>query len=238
MQAYLSDPRDQTMRNAGLVLLICLAQITTTSADDQRDVDAGFRVVGYLPDYRAAEFDLASARGLTDLILFSAEPTSDGILNFDHLKAIPWVKLRDFKTRQRVRLLLCVGGWERSTHFAAVAASDEARRNFASSAVKVCLDERLDGIDIDWEHPKDDKEQAAYAALLEACREGFQPHGLMLSVTMAAWQKLPREAFDLVAAVHVMSYDNEGRHSTFDAARAAILDQRAPRESRALELLD
>ena len=123
--------------------------------------------------------------------------------------------------------------------FAAVAASDETRRKFIKAAVKVCLDERFDGIDLDWEHPKNDKEQADYAALLEACRDGFQPHGLMLSVTMAAWQKLPRKAFGAVDAVHVMSYDNQGRHSTFDAAKAdvkAMLDQGAPKEKIVLGL--
>jgi len=213
--------------------------IYTTSADDRKATEVGFRLVGYLPDYRVADFDLASARGLTDLIVFSAEPSRDGALNLDRLKKIPWATLREFKTKNRVRLILCVGGWGRSTHFPAVAASDEARRTFVKAAVQVCLDERLDGIDLDWEHPKNDKEEAGYTALLEACRDRFRPHGLMLSVTMASWQKLPKEAFGSVDAVHVMSYDNKGQHSTFDAAKAdvkAMLGQGAPKEKIVLGL--
>jgi GH18 family chitinase len=195
--------------------------------------------VGYLPDYQAADFDLAAARGLTDLIVFSAEPGKDGALDLNRLRNVPWARLREFKTRERVRLVLCVGGWARSKHFPAVAVSDAARRAFVKSAVQTCLTERLDGIDLDWEHPKNDEEQAGYAALLAACREGFRPHGLVLSVTMAAWQKLPREAFGSVEAVQVMSYDNKGRHATFDAARAdvtTLLGQGAPPEKLVLGL--
>jgi GH18 family chitinase len=226
------------MRNA-VVLLVCLLPAFAVPANYQTEPATDFRVVGYLPNYRAADFDLAAARGLTDLIVFSAEPASDGGLSLDRLKKLPWTRLREFKTRQRVRLLLCVGGWERSKHFAAVSASDQAREKFAKSAVKVCLDERLDGIDFDWEHPKSDKEEAAYAALLEACRDAFRPHGLVLSVTMAPWQKLPGTAWRAVDAVQIMSYDHKGRHSTFDAAKAdvkALLDQGAPKEKIVLGL--
>jgi GH18 family chitinase len=225
------------MRTSGFVLFLCL--VPTVSAEDRQETAPGFRLVGYLPDYRAADFDFASARGVTDLIVFSAEPGKDGALNLDRLKNVPWAKLREFKTRERVRLLLCVGGWGRSRHFPAVAASDEARRAFVKAAVRTCLDERLDGIDLDWEHPKNDQEQAGYAALLAACREGFARHGLVLSVTMAAWQRLPRAAFGSVDAVQIMSYDNKGRHATFEAAQADVtrlLGQGAPREKIVLGL--
>lgn len=202
------------------LLLSCLALAGSTvfAADKPAEPPGEFRVVGYLPDYRATKYDLSRARSLTDLIVFSAEPTKDGSLNLDRLKAAPWPRLRAFKTRHRVRLILCVGGWERSEHFPAVASSEERRKSFVKAAVRVCLDHRLDGLDLDWEHPKTEKEQDGYGALLTELRGAFKPHGLMLSVTMAAWQKLPQGAFDAVDAVHLMAYDHEGKHSTFDAA--------------------
>jgi GH18 family chitinase len=192
-----------------------------------------FRIVGYLPDYRIAELDERAARALTDLVVFSAEPTAAGGLDLRRLEHVPWARLRAFKTRQRVRLILCVGGWERSGHFAAAASSAEKRREFAQSAVRLCLDQRLDGIDLDWEHPKDTTQQEAYGKLLIELHSAFGPHGLMLSVTVAAWQKLPPEAFAAVDWVHVMAYDHEGRHSTLDGARKdvkTLLDAGAPAE--------
>ena len=181
-----------------------------------------FRVAGYLPDYRMSEFDPAAARLLTDLILFSAELTADGQLDLTRLKDAPLAKLRALKTRERMRLILCVGGWERSAHFAAVAASSALRREFVHAAVRVCLDERLDGIDLDWEHPKDEAQQEAYGTLLADLNTAFKPHGLTLSVTIAAGQRLPRVAFDFVDWVQVMAYDHGGRHSTFEAAKEDV----------------
>jgi hypothetical protein len=56
--------------------------------------------------------------------VFSAEPTATGPLDLSRLKKVPWADLRAFKTK-RVRLILCVGGWERSKHFAAAAGSEK-----------------------------------------------------------------------------------------------------------------
>jgi hypothetical protein len=136
--------------------VVCLAAGAPARAGDSKPPPpTAFRVVAYLPDYRAAKFDSVAARALTDLIVFSAEPTAAGKLDLTRLKNVPWTKLRAFKTRERVRLILCVGGWGRSAYFAAVAGSPDKRRELVKAAVRVCLDERLDGIDLDWEHPKD-----------------------------------------------------------------------------------
>ena len=223
------------MRVRGIILicLLVIVAIVPTSAEEKPAIEpSSFRVVGYLPDYRAAEFELGAARGLTDLIVFSAEPTATGQLDLSRLKNMPWAKLRDFKTRERVRLMLCVGGWDRSTHFPAVASSDLIRQEFVKAVVRVCLDERLDGVDLDWEHPKNEVEQEGYAKLLAELHRAFESHGLVLSVTLAAWQKLPPKTFDAVDWVNVMSYDNPGRHSTFEAAQADVqklVDAGAPR---------
>ena len=204
-----------------LAALCWVAGLLVRSADAP-PARTEFAVIGYLPDYRAAAFDPGAARGLTDLIVFSAEPTAAGALDLSRLKNVPWAKLRAFKTRERVRLILCVGGWERSAHFAAVASSADKRRAFVAAVVRTCLDERLDGIDLDWEHPKDKAEEDGYAALLADLRAAFEPHGLLLSVTMAAWQRLPKAAFATVDRVQIMAYDHEGRHSTYEAARKDV----------------
>jgi chitinase len=201
-------------------LLVAILAVPNPSFDGTSTASATFRVVGYLPDYRA--FDSVSTHGLSDLILFSATPTAKGELDLSRLKKMPWSKLRAFKTQQRVRLILCVGGWERSANFAPVAAANEMRQKFVGSVVKVCLDERLDGVDLDWEHPKNEAEQEGYAKLLTELHQAFEPHGLMLSVTIAAWQKLPPKAFEVVDWVNLMAYDHSGRHSTFEGAQADV----------------
>jgi len=199
-----------------------------------------FRVVGYLPDYRAAEFDISNARNLTDLIVFSASPSPEGILELGRLKEmVAWDKLRSFKTRERVRLILCVGGWERSKNFPEIAVDPARRKVFVSSAVQLCIAERLDGLDLDWEHPQSQDQQNAYGQLLRELQTAFQPQGLVLSVTIAAWQKLPRDAFDAVDTVNIMAYDDSGRHSTYESAQASIktlVDQGVPAQKIILGL--
>lgn len=196
--------------------------------DDVAALPVPFRVVAYLPEYR--EFKPEAALGVTDLIVFSAEPAVDGGLDMKRLERTPWSALCEFKTRQGVRLILCVGGWERSANFATIASNPDLRKRFATEAVRVCLERRLDGIDLDWEHPKDAGEQEHYADLLITLREVFRPHGLMLSVTMAAWQGVPEKGFAAVDWVNIMSYDNPGRHSTEEQAKkdvAMVIDKGA-----------
>ena len=179
---------------------------------------AAFRVAGYLPDYRFSSVNFNSIKGLTDLIIFSAEPGLDGSLNTSRIKACPWESLLRFKTEHRIRLILTIGGWERSEHFAKVAKSPKDRKAFVDAVVAFALARRLDGIDIDWEHPKDASEEQAYAALLTDLKDAFKPHGLLLTVTIAAWQRLPTIAVAAVDGVQVMAYDHDKEHSTFDGA--------------------
>jgi GH18 family chitinase len=181
-----------------------------------------FHIAGYLPDYRMAEFSPNAARGLTDLIVFSAEPRADGTINLDRLKATPWSELATYKTRERVRLIVCVGGWGRSDHFAAVAGAESKRETFAKSVVELCLAKRLDGLDVDWEHPQNAAEETNYGQLLHELREQMKPHGLQLSMTVAAWQKLTPEAIAAVDCVNIMSYDHDGPHSTFEDAEKDV----------------
>ena len=222
-----------------LLVSICICAISVVQADDDALAGSSFRIVGYLPDYRLADYDLEAAKTLTDLIVFSAEPAHDGSLNTERLKNCPWSSLLTFKTKHRVRLLLTIGGWERSTQFATVASSPDLRTRFVAAVVEFCLARRLDGVDLDWEHPEGLQQEQGYALLLSDLRKRFEPHGLLLSVTMAAWQKLTPEAVDAVNFVQVMAYDHDQRHSTFESAKRdldQLLDMKIPAEKIVLGL--
>lgn len=181
-----------------------------------------FRIAGYLPDYRLATFELTDAEGITDLIMFSARPRVEGDVDLEALEKAPWEKLWKMSERHRIRLILSIGGWERSQGFAAVAASARLREKFARSIVALCADRRLAGVDLDWEHPQNEQELADYAELLETLRDQFRQSRLTLSLTMADWQQLPPAAFAAVDWVQVMAYDHDGRHSTFAHAKQDV----------------
>jgi chitinase len=218
--------KKRTMRTVPFMIICWVfvtADIPVFAGDGLSEQTAAFRIAGYLPEYRAADFDPAAFRQLTDLILFSASPSPEGGLDMTRLKkTMPWGRLRAFKTKELVRLILCVGGWERSAHFAAIAGSAQKRHQFVQAALKVCRDERLDSLDLDWEHPKDATEQQGYETLLAELHNAFKPFGLVLSAAVAGWQKLSGDAIAAVDRVNVMAYDNNGRHATFEAACADV----------------
>ena len=205
-----------------LALLSALTTLQLRADPPDIPSEAPFRIVGYLPDYRIAEINLSDIKSVTDLLLFSAEPTAEGDLDMSRFAKTDWGKLRKFKTENSIRLILCVGGWNRSTHFPTIAQSSELRKRFVASVTRVCLEQEFDGIDFDWEHPKDESEQLGYAALLSDCQQAFQVHDWSLSVTLAAWQGLHPKAIEAVDHVQVMSYDNPERHSTLQTAKSDI----------------
>lgn len=212
------SPPARSLARPGLPLFLVLLNIAAVATDPAPP----FRIAGYLPDYRAAALELDAARGLTDLFIFSSEPTATGQLDLSRLDRFPWDTLQDLRSNHGLRLLLCVGGWGRSTHFAAVAGSDVLRQVFVQDAVRICLEKGLDGLDLDWEHPANEREEQSYADLVLDLRRGFDPHGLRLSLTLAAWQHIPARAFEAVDWIQIMSYDHPGPHATFDSAEADL----------------
>lgn len=71
---------------------------------------------------------------------------------------------------RHLKVSLSIGGWSWSTNFAAVSADAQKRAKFAETSVKLVADLGLDGIDIDWEFPKDDKQALEYVHLLYEVR--------------------------------------------------------------------
>ncbi|EFE35817.1 class V chitinase, putative [Trichophyton benhamiae CBS 112371] len=99
------------------------------------------------------------------------------------------------KQHRHFHTLLSIGGWTYSSNFAAPASTPQGRETFARSAVKLVANLGFDGIDIDWEYPKDDTEAYNFVLLLEAVRYELdkfsaevvqRPDGGRLLLTVAA----------------------------------------------------
>lgn len=216
----------------GVAAAICAFPVTTAlmtsvlmtnilMADEGR-VRAEPRIVGYLPDYRLADYQPERLNGVTDLVAFSATLDAEGRIDRSRIPQAQLDRLRVWKRDLRLRLLLCVGGWDRSQGFAKVSAEKTLRAKFVEQAVRVCLEERFDGLDLDWEHPEGAEQQQSYSQLLIDLRQAFDVRGLQLSMAVAPWQHLPVEGWRAPHKIHLMAYDNPERHATLADARAAI----------------
>lgn len=224
-----------SISQVSIVLLVGFSAVTVLGQEQNRlgKHDASV-VVGYLPDYRVSEIDASVGQCLTDLIFFSVTPEPLGRFDSVALQKTETIQLlKQIKNQHRVRIHLCIGGWNRSQGFAEIASTQDGRRAFAEGVAASCQQDGFAGVDIDWEHPKDALESENYGKLLAEIAKTFKPRGLRLTVAMAGWQTLTPIGFQAVDAVHLMSYDGDGRHSTFEQSKhdvRKLLDAGVPPE--------
>lgn len=175
-------------------------------------------VVAYLAGYSLGAIKPELVADLTDLVYFAIEPRATGEFTNGGLDRATLAQLAGYKRDHGVRLLLAVGGWGHSAGFAPMALDAPTRARFVDALVTFARENGFDGIDYDWEHPQNDAEQTAYAALIVDTRRAAQSHGMLVTAALAGWQQLPQEGFDALDRVHLMAYDQPGRHSTFEGA--------------------
>ena len=67
--------------------------------------------------------------------------------------------------------------------------------------------EKLNGIDLDWEQPTTREEYVAYIHLIIEASVLFHENKLILSIALHPGQYLPRNIYQYVDRVHLMTYD-------------------------------
>ncbi len=204
-----------------ITYLLTLAIASFASAGARADA-AKFVVVGYLPDYRITGVAPERIAPVTDLVYFGLEPPADGRLPPSPVAPTTLQRLREIKRVANCRLLLCVGGWNRSGGFPTLTMSDAARRRFIAGLLEFCQKNDFDGVDYDWEHPRGADQLNAYVRLLAETKAAFRDSQLLVTVAQAGWQNLGKAAYSAVDRVHLMSYDHEFPHATFAKSRADV----------------
>ena len=138
-------------------------------------------------------------------------------------------------------MLVTLGGAGRTGGLPLVAASGPKRRALVRTLVAFCRAKALDGVDFNWEYPRDDADFASLASLLRAASAPFRDANLV--ATMAYHPLDGRsEAFLASANVarhvhlaHAMAYDRpdrDGRHASRARADATLAERDAPTRPR------
>ena len=181
-----------------------------------------FRVVGYLPNYRINQVNTSWLIHLTDLIYFSIEPNELGELDLGRIDQSSFKELRDITRKNKVRFSVCVGGWGRSQGFSAMALNKDLRQHFIRQLKNFCLQQKLDGIDFDWEFPQNKEEENAYERLLIETQSVFSQHRLLVTIAVSHHTYLSPSVYKAIDYIHLMSYDHPDQHSTYQDSLSDI----------------
>lgn len=141
------------------------APITPAPICGPVDVDSN-RIVGYWQGRR--HLTPAQISGLTHVIFAFIPMYQNGsiIVGDWHRQRLEWLKQAKM-ANARLKSMIAIGGAENSQYFPTVVADSNSRELFTTSIMNVVKTYELDGVDIDWEFPKNDADKANYGQLMQ-----------------------------------------------------------------------
>lgn len=182
-------------------------------------------LISYVQDYR--DPNMIDYSKLTHVIFSFAHPTKDGgmLLNGDQpLKNLRTIVMKAKKTNTKVEI--AVGGWfhmyggESYPYFQAAISNPTSRTKLVNELTSFAVREKLDGIDIDFEHPRSNADAQNLAAFAKELSQQLHPKKKELSVAVypkinantlkeIGAVKYDPSMFQYVDHVNIMAYDGQ-----------------------------
>lgn len=189
-------------------------------------------LIAYIQDFGDPE--QINYEQLTHIIFSFAHPTVDGEVLLSGETAESNLKNIVTKAHESdTKVLLAVGGWshlyggESYDYFQAAISNPASREKLVDSLIRLVEHEQLDGIDIDFEHPRTQKDAYDLANFTKQLSDRLHPEGRELSIavhskinaftlTETDYVTYEPSTFGYVDHVNIMAYDgqwNEGYHA-------------------------
>ncbi|WHX98304.1 glycoside hydrolase family 18 protein [Neobacillus sp. DY30] len=182
-------------------------------------------LLGYVQDFR--DPNVVDYSKLTHAIFSFAHPTPDGDILLNGDSAINNLRAMVKKAANHdTKVILAVGGWfhinggESYEPFKAAISNPDSRTRLVNELASIADREKLDGIDIDFEHPRSKADAANLAAFAKELSDQLHPKGKELSI--AVYSKIHAvtgtemgfvvyepSTFQYVDHVNIMAYDGQ-----------------------------
>jgi chitinase len=182
-------------------------------------------LIGYVQDFR--EPTVVDYSKLTHVIFSFAHPTKDGgiLLNGDSaLKNLRTVVTNADKYDTKV--MLAIGGWyhikggESYDYFKTAISNPKSRTKLVNELTSIAVREKLDGIDIDFEHPRTKADAQNLAVFAKELSAQLHPKKKELSIavfskihagtlTEVGFVQYDPAMFQYVDHVNIMAYDGQ-----------------------------
>ncbi len=201
---------------------------------------SGFKVVGYSPSWQGSASNIQYDK-LTHINYSFLLPNSNGSLrpleNTSKMQQI--VSLGH---AQGVKVLIAVGGWMdgNDSAFTTLAANPSTRTTFINNLVNFVNQYNLDGVDMDWEYPREGNEPQNFELLMQELGQAMHSRGKLLTaaVVVSGWNAdgVLDGVFDDVDFLNIMAYDGPD-HSTMAQAQGGLdywLGRGLPKEKAVL----
>ena len=148
-------------------------------------------LIGYVQDFR--DPSTIDYTDLTHIIFSFAHPTSDGQLLMNGESALSNLRTTvQIAHNQGSKAILAIGGWfhihggESYDYFRAAISNPVSRTKLINELISMVERENLDGIDIDFEHPRTNEDAQNLALFTKELSDLLRPKGKELSIAVNA----------------------------------------------------
>lgn len=182
-------------------------------------------LIGYVQDFRNPS--VVDYSKLTHVIFSFAHPAKDGRVLLNGKMAVDNLKAMTAKAHQQnTKIMLAVGGWyhiqggESYPYFKAAITNPSARAKLIRGLVNITEREKLDGIDIDFEHPRSQADAENLDIFIKSLSSRL--HAKKKELSIAVHPKIHSvtkteihfvvykpEMFQYVDHVNIMAYDGQ-----------------------------
>lgn len=194
-----------------IVIIVLLAGCSEKKTDIP---ESDILIAGYLPHWGIDNTDMTTLQYLDHLYYFSIAPGQQGEFIIPDGMTDDIELIKTYTEGTETLLFLVLGGWYESETIFTMFADPALRQDYVDRLTGFCLDNGINGVDLDWESYPLTVTPQDHSILINMLSQSLRANGLLFSISMVPSNAtFSASVSSLVDYVNVMSYgffDDEG----------------------------